>query len=173
MHSRAQMNCSTYAVLMRKRESLSENIRAELQHTWGQKVSSTSREEFLLEHMARYGDQLLDQQFVLDSETLAYMSDNAIAKYVMMQASTARLRYPLFFHTRAVSCVQVTMLPCKRLRTMRYAVTILTARYVGEVTEPMPCKMIVRPQLLFTPPRPTVQSLLSQPIWATHGLLAF
>lgn len=173
MHSSAQMKCSTFAVLMRKRESLSENICAELQHAWGQKVSSTSREEFLLEHMARYGDQLIDQQFVLDSDTIAYMSDKAIATYVILQASTARLRYPHFFQTRAVSCVEVTMLPCKRLRTMRYAITILTARYTGEALEPIPCKMIVRPQLLFTPPRPTAQSLLSQPIWATHGLLAF
>jgi hypothetical protein len=163
------MECETFAVLMRKCETLSAVIGTELQHAWGQKISPSSREDFLLEHMARKGDQLIDQHFVLDHRTIAYLSDDTIAKYVIVQASAVRVRYPDFFATSAVSSVQVTMLPSETLHSMRYAVAIITARHVGE--DRASFKMIARPQLLFAPPPRRIQSLLVEPIWATQGLL--
>ena len=164
--------CSVFALFIRKRDILQENICAELQRTWDQRASALSREDFLLEHISRNGDQLLDQLFIVDFDTLISATDKMAAKYIIAQASACRHSHPGFFRTKGRSCVQVTLLPSTVSQAMmRFAVSILSVRYLGE--ENRQTKMIVRPALRLAPPGQTPPELQVPSVWATGNRLNF
>ena len=175
-HTKIRMNdtlpCFASAEFLRKRNTLHQNICRQLELTWGQTASALSREEFLLEHMPRKGDQLMDQLFIVDFDTLLAIQDEMVAKYIIAQASACRHSHPGFFRSKGRTCAQVTLLPSQTTPAqMRFAVTILSTRYIGE--EGSHVKMVARPGLRLAPPGRTPPQLQVPSVWATDHRLSF